>query len=94
MSPFWAEARFVEANDGGRHLITYSYRTSFRNRTLPVFGIKGWRVTYLPVDKEGVIDFERLKNAIADDTSIISVMWANNEIGSLQPVEEIAQVWQ
>ncbi|MBA3992956.1 MAG: cysteine desulfurase NifS [Cyanobacteria bacterium DS2.3.42] len=85
-------ARFVEANEGGRHLITTSIEHPSVIGPCQYLESKGWRVTYLPVDNEGIIDFERLKNAIADDTSIITVMWANNEIGSLQPIEEIAQV--
>lgn len=85
-------ARFVEANDGGRHLITTAIEHPSVVGPSQYLESKGWRVTYLPVDKEGIIDFEQLKNAIADDTSIISVMWANNEIGSLQPVERIAEM--
>ncbi len=85
-------ARFVEANDGGRHLITTAIEHPSVIGPCQYLESKGWRVTYLPVDKEGVIEFERLQNAITSDTSIISVMWANNEIGSLQPVDEIAQL--
>lgn len=85
-------ARFVEANDGGRHLITTAIEHPSVIGPCQHLESKGWRVTYLPVDKEGIIEFERLKNAITEDTSIISVMWANNEIGSLQPIEAIAQL--
>lgn len=85
-------ARFVEANDGGRHLITTAIEHPSVIGPSQHLESKGWRVTYLPVDKEGIIDLEQLKKNIADDTSIISVMWANNEIGSLQPVERIAEL--
>jgi len=85
-------ARFVEANDGGRHLITTAIEHPSVIGPSQYLESKGWRVTYLPVDKEGIIDYELLNNAIADDTSMISVMWANNEIGSLQPVERIAEL--
>lgn len=85
-------ARFVEANDGGRHLITTSIEHPSVIGPSQHLESRGWRVTYLPVDKDGIIDLEQLKNAIAKDTSIISVMWANNEIGSLQPIEQVAKV--
>lgn len=85
-------ARFIEANDGGRHLVTTAIEHPSVIGPSQHLESKGWRVTYLPVDKEGIIDLEQLKNAIADDTSMISVMWANNEIGSLQPVERIAEL--
>ncbi len=85
-------ARFIEANDGGRHLITTAIEHPSVIGPSQHLESKGWRLTYLPVDKEGIIDFDQLKKAIADDTSIISVMWANNEIGSLQPVERIAEL--
>ncbi len=87
-------ARFVEANDGGRHLITTSIEHPSVIGPSQHLESRGWRVTYLPVDKDGIIDLEQLKNAISNDTSIISVMWANNEIGSLQPIEQIAKVAQ
>lgn len=87
-------ARFVEANDGGRHLITTNIEHPSVIGPCQNLESRGWRVTYLPVDKDGIIDVEQLKSAISDDTSIISVMWANNEIGSLQPIEEIAKVAQ
>lgn len=84
-------ARFVEANDGGRHLITTSIEHPSVIGPSQHLESRGWRVTYLPVDKEGIIDVEQLKKAIGSDTSIISIMWANNEIGSLQPIETIAE---
>lgn len=85
-------ARFVEANDGGRHLITTSIEHPSVIGPSQHLESRGWRVTYLPVDKDGIIDLEQLRSAIAPDTSIISVMWANNEIGSLQPIDEVAKI--
>ena len=52
----------------------------------------GWEVTYLDVDKEGLISLQQLKESIRPDTVIISVMFANNEIGVIQPIEEIGKV--
>lgn len=86
------KARSVEANGLGKHLITTSIEHPSVMGPSQHLESRGWRVTYLSVNKDGVIDIEELKRAISSDTSIISVMWANNEIGSLQPVLEIAEI--
>ena len=52
----------------------------------------GYRVTYLPVKKDGLIDLDQLKDAMTDDTILVSIMAANNEIGILQPVREIGKL--
>ena len=52
----------------------------------------GYAVTYLPVDREGLLSIADLENALTDDTAVVSLMWANNETGVLFPVEEIAQL--
>lgn len=52
----------------------------------------GWNVTYLPVDEFGNISVDGLTDAITDATSLVSIMWGNNEIGTIQPVEEIAEL--
>ena len=49
-------------------------------------------VTYLPVSKEGIIDVEALKNALGDNTALVSIMYANNEIGTIQPIIEISNI--
>jgi len=49
-------------------------------------------VTYLPVDAKGRLDLEKLKSSLRDDTAIVSIMWANNETGTVFPIEEIAQI--
>jgi cysteine desulfurase len=85
-------ARFVEANDGGRHLITTAIEHPSVIGPAQHLESRGWRVTYLPVDRDGIIALEQLRKALGDDTSIISIMWANNEIGSLQPVDSIAEI--
>ncbi|MBI3231703.1 MAG: cysteine desulfurase [Candidatus Doudnabacteria bacterium] len=52
----------------------------------------GWGVTFLPVDMEGLVNIDNLKKAIRKETKLVSVMYANNEIGSVQPIAEIGRV--
>jgi cysteine desulfurase len=52
----------------------------------------GFDVTYLPVDKYGMIDPQSLRDAIRDNTLVISIMWANNEVGTIEPIAELAQI--
>ncbi len=52
----------------------------------------GYRVTYLPVQKDGIVDLEDLKRAMDEKTILVTIMWANNEIGVLQPVAEIGKL--
>jgi cysteine desulfurase len=53
---------------------------------------KGMDVTYVPVDEDGTVDVDFLKDAITDQTAIISIMHANNELGTIQPIEEISKI--
>jgi hypothetical protein len=53
---------------------------------------EGYRVIYLPVDREGLLNLADLETAITDETSVVSLMWANNETGVLFPVESIAEI--
>lgn len=85
-------ARFAEANGHGRHLITTAIEHPSVSGPAKYLQSIGWNVTFLKVDSEGCIRIDDLLNAITGDTSIISVMWANNEIGSLQPIAEIAAI--
>jgi cysteine desulfurase len=65
-----------------------------RSRPAPAATVveAGYRVTYLPVDREGLLKLADLENAITDETALVSLMWANNETGVLSPVKEIAEV--
>jgi len=53
---------------------------------------KGYRVTFVPVDRKGMLDLDYLYNSLTGDTAIVSIMWANNETGMIFPIEEISQV--
>lgn len=88
----FGRARFVEENGLGKHLITSRIEHPATIESVKYLKSKGWRVTGLPVNHEGFIDLDELKAAITDDTSIISIMWANNEVGSIQPVREVAGI--
>jgi len=85
-------ARFAEANDHGRHLITTPIEHSSVNGPVKYLESQGWKVSYLPVDREGFVHPDRLRKAITKETSIISIMWANNEVGTVEPIEELAAI--
>ena len=74
------------------HIITSSVEHPSVTATCKFLESQGVRVTYLPVNSEGVIEINDLKNAIDDKTALVSIMWANNETGMIFPVKEIAEV--
>lgn len=75
-----------------RHIVTQVTEHSAVLEPCRYLESKGWSVTYLPVDSEGLIDTDQLVDAITPDTSLVSIMWGNNEIGTLQPIETIAEI--
>ena len=77
---------------GKRHLIASAIEHEAVLNTLKALGRRGWRTTLLPVDQSGVLSADRLQDAITDDTALVSVMHANNEIGTIQPVAELAAI--
>ena len=77
---------------GRRHLIASSIEHEAVLVTLKALARRGWRVTHLPVDASGIVAPDALREAITDDTGIVSVMHANNEIGTIQPVAELARI--
>ena len=76
----------------GKHLITTKIEHHAILNTCKTLEENGYKVTYLNVDKEGIIDLEELINAITKDTVLISVMFANNEIGSIEPIEKVGRI--
>ncbi len=75
---------------GRRHLIVSSIEHEAVLQTVKALARRGFRVTHLPVGQSGVVEPETLATALADDTALVSVMHANNEIGTLQPIAELA----
>lgn len=82
----------LEANEKhGKHVVTSAIEHSAVKNVCEDLEKRGYAVTYLPVYEDGVVKIEDVKNAVRDDTILITVMTANNEIGTIQPVEEIGQ---
>jgi cysteine desulfurase len=77
---------------GRRHLIASSIEHEAVLVTLRALARRGWRTTLLPVDASGIVKPEALAEALTDDTAIVSVMHANNEIGTIQPIVELARL--
>ena len=75
----------------GNHIISTSIEHASVYNPLAYLEEQGFEVTYLPVDHDGHISLEDLENAIREDTILVSIMYVNNEIGAVEPVEEIAK---
>lgn len=89
----WALKATVEAySDKGNHIITSKIEHHAILHTCETLEKKGFEVTYLDVNEDGVIKLDELKKAIRPTTILISIMAANNEIGSLQPIKEIGEI--
>lgn len=89
----WALKGIAFANrNKGKHIITTSVEHHAVLHACSWLEGQGFEVIYLPVDKFGMVSPEELKNAIRVDTILISIMLANNEIGTIQPVEEIGKI--
>jgi cysteine desulfurase len=74
------------------HIITTAIEHSAVLQTCKYLEQKGFEITYLPVDCKGMVSLEQLENSITDNTAMISIMYANNEIGTIQPVNEISRI--
>ena len=74
----------------GRHVITAAAEHHAVLHACQLLENRGWEVTYLPVDDYGMVEPDRVYNAITDRTTVVSVMYANNEIGTINPIPEIS----
>lgn len=76
----------------GKHLITSSIEHPAILNTMHYLEEEGYRVTFLPVDQYGRIRLDALKEALCEETILVSIMYVNNEVGSVQPIEEAASI--
>lgn len=80
------------AKSGKRHIITSKIEHHAVLHTMEALKKEGFEITYLDVDNEGLISSESLKNAIREDTELVSIMYANNEIGTIQDIEKLSRI--
>ena len=76
----------------GNHIITSKIEHPAILNSCKTLEKQGYRITYLNVDEEGNIDISELENSINEDTILISIMFANNEIGTIEPIEQISKI--
>ena len=89
----WALKATAEAYSAkGKHIITSKIEHHAILHTCEYLKQQGFEVTYLDVDENGIVKLDELRAAIRPDTILISVMFANNEIGTIQPIREIGEI--
>lgn len=89
----WALKGIAEANrKKGNHIITSAIEHPAIMESCKYLAGQGFEITYLPVDSDGIVSLEELKKAIKSTTILISIMFANNEIGTIQPIQEIGAI--
>lgn len=77
---------------GRKHLITSGIEHEAVLNSFKALAKRGWRTTVLPLDARGIVTPDSLRAAITDDTALVSIMHANNEIGTIQPIAELAAI--
>ncbi len=82
----------AEAFPDKKHIITSAVEHPAVLEPCRLLESRGWRIDFIRVDEQGRFDLEELKSLIDEDTSLVSVMWANNETGTIFPIKEIAQI--
>jgi cysteine desulfurase len=81
----------IESNPDKKHLVTSRVEHPAIKNLYEALSKKGYRATFVPVDRQGRLDIDYLYNSLSDDTAIVSLMWGNNETGVIFPVEEISK---
>ena len=82
----------IMAKKGKRHLITTTIEHHAVLNSMKALDKDGFEITYLPVDKYGLITLKQVQDVIRPDTALVSIMYANNEIGSIEPISEIGEL--
>jgi cysteine desulfurase len=77
---------------GRRHVVTSAIEHEAVLNTVKALGRRGWRTTLLPVGESGVVALDDLREAVTNETAVVSIMHANNEVGTIQPVAELAAI--
>ena len=85
-------AAHAQEKKGKKHIITSQFEHHAVLRSCESLEKQGFEVTYLPVYKNGIVQPKDVANAIRPDTALVTIMYANNEIGTIQPIEEIAAI--
>jgi len=80
------------AETGRRHIVTAAFEHEAVLNTVKALERRGWTATVLPLDKSGVLEPERLRQAMRPETGVVSVMHANNEVGTIQPIAELSRI--
>lgn len=90
----WAIKGIAEqlSKKGKKHIVTSAIEHHAVLHTTEYLEKHGFEVTYVPVDEKGLVNAEDVRKAIRDDTALVSIMYANNEIGTIQPIDEIAAI--
>lgn len=88
----WAIKKVLLNSKKGKHIITSKIEHHAILNTCEYLEKLGYEVTYLDVDSEGLINLEELESAIREDTVLVSIMYANNEIGVIEPIKEIGDI--
>jgi len=85
-------ASFAEGSRGGKHIVTTKVEHDSTLDAFMYLESRGFKVTYLGVDKYGLIDLDELREAVTDETRLVSIIHANNETGAVMPLEDITAV--
>ncbi len=86
-----AEAR-LDARGKPGHIVSLQIEHECSLKAIERLEKMGWQITLLPVDREGMADPRNFEKALTEDTALVSIQWANNEVGTIQPIEEVAAI--